>query len=173
MNRGFKMGLAIVVFLLGVFLIFQWAIKEGSTEQTDVQKFNTLLIEVRTSLSKCATVDSTKTLVEDLSKALTESQKALENKCVETMAAHQINLESLHKQVEAMKKEMEFQKAHQHGMDKRIQGVKREVTINIQTPIPVTFIETAPKAKIPAGPPPVPMKGSKSLLQKAGIVEAR
>jgi hypothetical protein len=53
-------------------------------------------------------------------------------------------------------KEQEFMKAHQHGMDKRIAGLKREVIVTINEP---------PKK------PATKQKVTKSLLKRAGVTQ--
>lgn len=167
------MALAVAVFLLGAFMIFQWAIKDVTKKDDRVDWIRDKVIELKNSQSKLATKDD----IAELISKLTISQKAIEESCAQVLGQVREKLEQADKKVSSLEKELDIVKVRQHSMDKKLAGVKRENVTNINVkvdppskPIPVTIIDTpnsrrkdAENAKKQTG------KGQESLLQKAGI----
>lgn len=122
-------------FLLAVM----WAANESSKAATATTK-------------RMETLGQRQEFIDKLLKICEGEIKALQTKL---QASINLNLEVHNK----LAKEQDFMRAHQHGMDKRIAGLKREVVVNVNGPLPLMAPEK-PNTKKP-----------NSLLKRAGVTQ--
>lgn len=175
--RGLQVGLAISIFLLGVFLIFQWALKDVTKKDDSIDQLTERVAALKSDQSKLASKED----IADLLSKFTVSIKVLEEGALQSIGrAHEKNKE-LHEKVATILKEIEFMKVHQHSTEKKLAEVKgelkKEMSINIHATVepsksvwPVSIIDTPRSREHDKKAADKQMgNGTKSLLQKSGI----
>ena len=148
----FVLGLAGVVFIGAILFVLREGQLQDDRNETRFKRIFDRQEMLEEMIAKCEKdKDKEKARIDAINKFTGELSRDLDKLS--------LRADDIAEENRKLSREQEFMKAHQHGMDKRIAGLKREVIVTINEPVKVT----GPKTKKPTV--------TKSLLKRAGVTQ--
>lgn len=130
----------VFVLAIGVFLVCQWAFKEAGTSESEIQRFNVLLNEIKAQQDLYVKTQDLTSLALMIGN-LTEEQKKLEAKCVDSIGAFHSKLVKAEADTHAATRDISVMKASQVALGRRMDNLNKTVTLKFDQSVPISIIE--------------------------------